>query len=321
MALPPLPARLVLAGLTGLLLLGGIAGAATVDDDSDETAPREALAPNDTTPPAPDAPVEAGLAVDEAPAGIPAAPETATTATTGTPPPAVATGPTTTTAAARPARAGAPGALVAPKPGAYAYEATSTSSGGPNTERTTTTVEAAGTEGATTIQAITLPLDFGGQRATLRNTVAWSASGAVVRRSLITIAAMGQQQLDCVWQPAFAQYEGGLAVGKAWSFDTRCTAQIQGLEVTLQQKATRRVTGTAQVAGPAGTVATWTIADDTTVIVTTGPLGSVTVRSVGTQQLAPSLGLPVRSETRVESSTSGSAPQSGTVTTKLVTLA
>ena len=141
----------------------------------------------------------------------------------------------------------------------------------------------------------------------------------MVRRSVVTAAVLGQQQLDCVWQPAFPQYAGGLAVGKAWSFTTRCAGKVQGFDVTIEQRASRRVTGTASVVGPRGAVATWTIADDTTVVVTS-PFGATSVRTVGTQQLAPSLGVPVRSESRVEATAPGSPPQRSTVATKLVTL-
>ncbi len=197
------------------------------------------------------------------------------------------------------------------------YEATTTSPSAPPTERTTTTVEAAGTEGGATIQTITIPLDLGGQQALTRNTVAWGPSGAIVRRSVITVAALGPQQLDCVWQPAFAEYAGGLAVGKSWSFATRCAGKIQGFDVTIEQRAARRVTGTATVPGPAGPVATLTIADDTTVVVTS-PLGTTSVRRVGTQQLAPSMGLPLRTESRVESRTGGAPPEQSTVSTRLV---
>jgi len=206
---------------------------------------------------------------------------------------------------------------MAPKVGTYTYDTTSTPARGTRTAPTTTKVEAAGTEGATTIQAVTVALDLGGQQAMARNTVAWGTAGAVVRRSVITFSAGGSQQIDCVWQPAFAQYAGALAVGRTWSFDTRCAAQIQGFDVTVQQRATRRVTAAAQVAGPSGAVATWTIADDTTLTVTT-PIGVATVHTVGTQSLAPSLGLPVRTEARVDSSAPGSAPEQSTLSTKLV---
>jgi hypothetical protein len=310
--------RIALAGASGLLLLGGIAGAVTVDEEPDQDGPSEALAPNETTPdPLPGLDTVAPVPFP----GASGAETTATTAAAGaTTTAAAGQAATTTTAAARGGAAAKPGALVAPKPGDYAYDATTTSPSGSRTDRTTTKVEAAGTEGATTIQAITIPLDLGGQQALTRNTVAWGSAGAVVRRSLVTITAFGQpQQIDCAWQPAFPQYAGALAVGRAWSFTTRCAAQVQGVAVTIEQRASRKVTGAAAVVGPAGSVATWTIADDTTVVVTT-PFGPASVRTVGTQQLAPSLGLPVSSTSEVEARMGASAPEKSTVTTKLVGL-
>lgn len=313
--LSSLTPRAVLAGCTGLLLLGGIAGAATVDPGSDGDKPKSASAPGDTSQPGDTAPPPA-LGGPETLPPVTAAPGRVTTATTsaarGTP----AAGATTTTT--RAGRSTAPGPLVPPKAGDYVYEATSTSPSGTKTERTTTRVEPGGTEGPATIQAVTIPLDLGGQRAVARNTVAWNG-GALVRRSIITAAALGQQQLDCVWQPAFLQYAANLAVGQSWSFDTRCSGKIQGFDITIQQRATRRVTGTAQVAGPAGAVATWTVADDTSWVLTS-PLGVATVHMVGTMALAPSIGLPVRSEARVEASSAGSPPEQSTLTTKLVAL-
>ena len=314
MAVPAAPVRLLLAGACGLLLIGGVAGAVVVDEEDSGSALTGASDPGDTT-----TTVVTGVG-GEVTAPGPVGPGGATTTVAGGRPgtSAAAPGAAATTTTVRAARAGPPGPLVAPKAGSYVYESTSTSPSGPRTGRTTTTVEAAGTEGATTLQAITIPLDLGGQQATARNTVAWGG-GATVRRSVITVAALGGQQLDCVWQPAFAQYAGGLAVGKTWSFSTRCAGKIGAIDVTIEQRATRKVTGSAPVAAPAGSVATWTIADDTTVVITS-PLGAGTVRPLGTQSLAPSLGVPVRTERRVEARMGGSPPEQSTVTTKLVTL-
>jgi hypothetical protein len=302
MAAAALPFRLALGAACGLLLLGGIAGAAIVDGATTTTA--AAGAPGGTTP------------TSAAPG-----PGAVTTATTGgaaaTTPAGAAT--TTTTARGRTGGSTAPGPMAAPKVGVYAYESTSTSASGTSTSRTTTTVEAAGTEGSATIQNVTIPLDLGGMTATARNTVAWSGAGAVVRRSLITVTSLNGAQLDCVWQPPFAQYAGGLAVGKTWTFTTSCAGKIGAFDVLIEQRATRKVTGSATVAGPAGPVPAWTIADDTTVVITS-PLGAGSARSTGTQQLAPSLGLPVSTDTRVEARQAGQPPQQSTVRTKLVAL-
>lgn len=316
----PIP-RLALAGFIGLVLVGGIAAVATVDSASDEPAE---VATNGTVPetPAegtdPSSTTLAAIPTDLAPgttAVITTAPAGGATITTT----AARRGRTTTTTASPGARPVTPGPLVAPKVGDYAYE-TTTSSGGGRTDRTPIKVEAAGTEGSDTVRAVTVPLALGSQQALTRNTVAFGPSGAVVRRSVITADLLGPQQIDCVWQPPFAQYAGGLAVGTQWSFTTRCVVKVQGFDVTVEQRATRKVTAAVSVAGPAGAVATWTIADDTTIVVTS-PFGEQTVRSVGTQQLAPSLGLPVRTEATIEARMGAGAPETTTVTTKLVTLA
>lgn len=320
MAAGALPVRLALAAACGLLLLGGIAGAAIVDEDDGKTGDSAGGIPAANELTTTEAPVAPGGVTTPTSAAAPGAMTTVTSggaaATTGAAGPG---GITTTTTRARRGRSAAPGALAAPKPGAYVYEATTTSSSGTRTDRTTTGVEAAGSEGAATIQAVTIPIDFAGMQATARNTVSWSPAGAVVRRSVITVTSLGGQQLDCAWQPPFPQYAGGLMVNKAWSYTTSCTGKIGGVDVTIEQRASRKVTGSTTVDGPAGQVATWSIADDTTVVVTS-PLGAGSIRTTGTQQLAPSLGLPIRTETKAEASQMGQPPQQTTVTTRLVTL-
>ncbi len=307
MAAPALPFRLVLAGATGLLLLGGVVAAATVDDDDDGDAPTFEAAPaarsEEATPTIAPAP-------DPAPETVPGPNGTAATATTaasGPPTTLAAAGRTTTTA--KPRAGAVPGALVAPKVGAYGYDATTTSGGGaPSTSRVTVTVEAAGSEGATTLQDISIPTDQLGQRTTIRSRVAWGPAGAVVRRS----QAMGA---DCLWQPAWPQYAGGLKVGRSWSYDTRCSVTTP-VQATIERRGTRQVTGTQSIDAAGRSVATWTIAvDETTVFTTT--LGVFSVRSVGTEQLAPSLGVPVAKD---ENLSGTGIPPGTTSTQKLATL-
>jgi len=291
MVTPALPFRLVLAGATGLLLLGGVVAAVTVDEEETDSSVGVADSPgSDGT--------SSSTSVTEPPVDLPllgsGAPPVAPGSTTD-PPAAVPPGPSstattragraTTTTAARSGAAAAPGPLVAPKPGAYGYDATSSADGtAPSTSKTTITVESAGTEGADTLQDITIPTEQLGQRTTIRSRVAWGPAGAIVRRSQ---AAGG----DCGWQPPWPQYEGGLTVGKTWSYDTRCSVTTP-VQATIERRGTRRVTGTQVVEVAGRRVATWTLAVDETTLITT-VFGPISVRSVGTEQLAPSLGVPV----------------------------
>jgi len=285
-----LPFRLVLAGATGLLLLGGVAAAVTVDEEetssargvADSPGPDETSSSTSVTEPPVDLPLIGS--------GTPVAPGTATDPPAAAPPGPSSTATTragraTTTTAARSGAAATPGPLVAPRPGAYGYDATSSADGtAPSTSKTTITVESAGTEGADTLQDITIPTEQLGQRTTIRSRVAWGPAGAIVRRSQ---AAGG----DCGWQPAWPQYEGGLKVGKAWSYDTRCSVTTP-VQATIERRGTRRVTGSQVVEVAGRRVATWTLAVDETTVITT-IFGPISVRSVGTEQLAPSLGVPV----------------------------
>ena len=310
MITPALPFRLVLAGATGLLLLGGVVAAVTVDEE--ETASSvgvvDSPGPDDTSSSTSvtESPVDLPLVGSEAPPGAPGL--------TTDPPAAVPPGPSstattragrsTTTTAARPGAAVAPGPLVAPKVGSYGYDATGSAGSSRVSSRVTVTVEAAGTEGSNTLQDITIPSDQLGQRTSIRSRVAWGPAGAIVRRSQ---AAGG----DCGWQPPWPQYEGGLAVGKAWSYDTRCTVTMP-VQATIERRGNRRVTGSQTVEVAGRRVATWTLAVDETTVVTT-IFGVITVRSIGTEQLAPSLGVPV-AKTEALSGTGVAAGSTSTLT-------
>jgi len=310
MVTPALPFRLVLAGATGLLLLGGIVAAVNVDEGnrgSDEVG-------SDMAPVASGQETSTTLApaIDVPTSLVAPAPDAVTSSTTaaaaaGT----VRTGQATTTSTAKPkSRSSAtPGPLVAPQVGAYQYDATTSSSGGaPSTSRVSITVEAAGAEGATTLQDISIPTDQLGPRTTIRSRVAWSSMGAIVRRSQ---AAGG----DCTWQPPWPQYVGDLRPGREWTYSTRCTVTTP-VQATIERRGSRRVTGSQTVDAAGGAVATWTVAvDETTTITTT--LGVFTVQSVGTERLAPSLGVPLEKT----ESLSGTGIAPGTTSTlKLVSL-
>jgi len=306
MTTPALPFRLIVAGATGLLLLGGVVAAVTVDEE--ETASSmgvvDAPGPDDTSSSTSvaESPVDLPVIVSEAPG---AAPGPTTDPLAAVPPgpsstAATRAGRTTTTTAARPGAAAAPGPLVAPKVGSYGYDST----GSAGSSRVTVTVEAAGTEGADTLQDITIPSDQLGQRTSIRSRVAWGPAGAIIRRSQ---AAGG----DCGWQPPWPQYQGGLTVGKAWSYDTRCTVTMP-VQATIERRGNRRVTGAQTVEVAGRRAATWTLAVDETTVVTT-VFGVITVRSIGTEQLAPSLGVPV-AKTEALSGTGVAAGSTSTLT-------
>lgn len=289
MVAPALAVRLAVAGACGVLLAGGIVAALTVEEDppaslgvvdgsTESSSPAQPTDPPEEAPatvptgPAPAAGGPATGPVDP----LPAAP--GTTATTRA-------GRATTSTTVRTRATAAPGPLVAPKVGSYGYDATTASGGAvPSTSRATVTVDAAGSEGVDTLQDITIPTDQLGQRTSIRSRVAWGPAGAIVRRSQ---AAGG----DCGWQPPWPQYEGDLRVGKAWSYDTRCSVTTP-VQATIERRGSRRVTGSMALDVAGRPVATWTLAvDETTVI--TSIFGVISVRSTGTEQLAPSLGLPV----------------------------
>jgi hypothetical protein len=118
-----------------------------------------------------------------------------------------------------------------------------------------------------------------------------------------------------MWQPAWPQYVSGLKVGRSWSYDTRCTVTAP-VQATIERRGSRRVTATQTVDAAGRSLPTWTIAvDETTTITTT--LGVITVRSVGTEQLAPSLGVPV---SKTEALSGTGIPPGSTSSLKLISL-
>lgn len=313
MSTPTLTFRLVLAGASGLLLLGGVAAAVTVDDggDSPRRIDTAAAAPGDesATSTAPGPLTEgssdpAAGASDPVPVPVPAPTSDAAMPTTARAPRA-----TTTTRSRSAATSSAPGPLMAPKAGSYGYDATTRADGAAaTTSKATVTVEAAGTAGADTLQDVTIPTGGLGQGTTIRSRVAWGPAGAIVSRS----QASGG---DCMWQPTWPQYVGDLKIGRAWSYDTSCSV-TSPIQATIQRRGNRRVTGIQSIDVAGRRLATWTIEVDETTVITTA-LGVISVRSVGTEQLAPSLGLPV---TKTEALSGTGIPPGSAATLKLVSL-
>ncbi len=311
MSTPTLTFRLVLAGASGLLLLGGVAAAVTVDDDGG--SPRRidtaaASAPGDesatSTAPGPltDGPATTVVGAPD-PVPVPAPTSDAASPTTTARAPRA----TTTTRSRSTATSSTPGPLMAPKAGSYGYDATTGADGAAaTTSKATVIVEAAGTAGADTLQDITIPTGGLGQGTTIRSRVAWGPAGAIVSRS----QASGG---DCMWKPTWPQYAGNLKIGQAWSYDTSCSV-TSPIQATIQRRGNRRVTGTQSIDVAGRRLATWTIDVDETTVITTA-LGVISVRSVGTEQLAPSLGLPV---TKTEALSGTGIPPGSTSTLKLV---
>lgn len=312
MAMAALPLRLAVAGATGLLLLGGVAAAATIDNDSPAAGPAGPAGPGGTLDPstttAGNAPTDTKTITTALGPVTTTSPGPVTTSAGGTTSTTGAAPVTTTPRSSTTTRNGGPGQLVAAKPGVFGYDNTTGSDGAvPTTNRVSYTVEAAGTEAGVTLQDLTIPTEQFGQRVNIRNRVAIGPAGLVIRVS----QADGY---SCNWQPPWAQYVGGLKVGLAWSYASQClvTVPIQG---TVDRRGTRKVTGTHMLDAPGGKVATWTIDFDETTVITTG-LGIFSVRSVGTEELAPSLGVLI---SKVEALSGTGVPTGSTSTLKLVT--
>jgi len=103
-----------------------------------------------------------------------------------------------------------------------------------------------------------------------------------------------------VWKPPWARYVADLAVGRSWSYDTHLMGWMPpasghnapGTTFDMHLKGTRRVTGTQVVAVAGQPVPIWTIEIDETLVMPLVGL-TTTLRTVATEQLAPSIGVPV----------------------------
>jgi hypothetical protein len=282
--------RLALPTWIGLQTIVGLVGAATVEPDRDP--PEHAvLRPASVLDPA------------AAAGSVTAAPPT-TPASTAPPPP-------------EPAAPAGPGQSAPPAPGLYRYRQTTTGTDGKakESERTTTATRV-GQDGDDLVERVTAPFTTGSGESSAVALVGWGPKGVTAREWVVRLYG---GSFTCDWQPDYQQYPAQLAAGASWSFETTCTGKVQGgqldgMDATMRQKGTRKVTGTKteQVGGRG--VETWTVTGVLDLELAAAGLGGIT-RTEGTEQYAPSLGLPTSSDTTVTVDSFGQKRATKTVST------
>jgi hypothetical protein len=282
--------RLVLPAWTGLLVIGGAGGVLTVDRASTAGSAKPARPTTTgatTTVPAPNETVST----------------TALATTAAPPPPGPAAAETTPPAA-----------------GSYSYRETSTGPDGKPGERDrTTTTTRVGQDGDALVQHVTVSVSTGSGEATARATVRWGPQGVITTEWVVRLYG---GSFTCDWQTDVVQYPAHLAVGVAWVVNSTCAGKVQGgqldgTDAAMRMKGTRKVTGTVVEQSPRP-VGTWTVAAVSDLELTAAGLGAVT-HTDGTEQYAPSLGVPTSSQATVTVDSFGQKRTSKT-TSLLVTL-
>lgn len=266
-----------MAGVAGLVVLGGAGTALLGGQRAGIQGAGSAARPE----------VPSTTAPTLAPAPTPslAAPETtSTTAAPTTAPPTTA--PATTVPVLQ------PGPLTAPKVGAYVYDVISGGVTRKGDANSTIEVRSLPHEGATAVRTVQVPPYLTPEQGTVVSTVAWGQAGATERAS--NMVPRG------VWQAPWLRYVKDLAVGRSWSYDTHLRGTMEpfpgdpgpGITFDFHLRGRRQVTGTQTVTVAGRQVPTWTIEIDETLVM---PLVGVTrtLRTNATEQLAPSIGLPV----------------------------
>jgi hypothetical protein len=276
MAVRSTAARLAMVGVAGLVVLGG-AGTVLLGGERAGIQMAGSVARAEVT---------STSALGLWPARRPPQPAPLTTATTTAP----TTAPTTSAAPVTTAPVPQPGPLTAPKAGAYVYDTTQGGVTWKGNAGSTVNVSALPNERATVMRHIRFPPLS--EHGTVDSIVAWGPAGATERASNIVPGG--------VWKPPWERYVAELSVGRWWTYDTHLVGWMQpppgdkgpGTTFDFHLKGTRRVTGTQIVTVSGQPMATWTIEIDETLVM---PLVNFTrtLRTVATEQLAPSIGLPV----------------------------
>lgn len=280
-----------LAAVAGIVLALGLIGVVTVDEDPDtldatgSTTTSTVAGPGATLAPVPGAPVEPGAP----PPGAPSAP--------GAPPPA----PSTTAAAPATEK---PAEATPTRPGLYRYKTTvdgkesraelrvTEEAGGPGGERRFLHRETA--DGDTTEMSI-----------------AWRNNG-IFERSRTFPGGDGQSGTTCDWEPDVMLAPRPLRLESAWTWDSRCSSQVQGQQADFHFTGQARVTEAVRANVGGRQVTAWRI-QTTAKIEITGSFQNqpfkVVVDIVSDDQFAPQQGILVRSDFTTKTTGPGTNPR------------
>lgn len=299
----PLAWRAV-AGATAALLLLGVIGVVTVDDDTDTV---DAVAGTTTTLVG-DAPIDPGLGSPVTGAPVPPGGDPAAPPATAAPGPAPAPG-----AGATPPATSQPGPLTPPKTGLYRYklvedgeekrsELRITADGGSASEpqfKYRETADGNSTESVT----------------------AWRSNG-VFEASRDFPSSQGQSS-RCDWEPDVLLAPKPLGANSAWSWDSRCRAAVEGQEADFHYTGNSKVVGTARASAGGQGVDTWRVETKGRIEITGNAGGRpfvVVIDISSVDLLSSDRGVIVRSETETKITPPGGGTQTSNAVRELQNL-
>ncbi|HUR49964.1 MAG TPA: hypothetical protein VMY88_10635 [Acidimicrobiales bacterium] len=279
-----------IAAATAVLLALGLIGVVTVNDSVDtldatgSTTTTTASGPGATLAPVPGAPVQPGSPAPTAP-GAPAATQP---------------GPTTTAA---PPATDKPAEATPTRPGLYRYK--NTVDGKESRSELRVTQEAGGPAGE---QRLLHRKTSDGN--TTEASIAWRANG-VFERSRTFPGGEGEAGAPCDWEPDVLLAPRPLRLESTWSWDSRCSSQVQGQQADFHFTGQARVTEAVRASVGGRAVTAWRIQSTAKIEITGNYQGqpfTVVVDITSDDQFAPQQGILVRSDSTTKATGPGSPP-------------
>ena len=277
----------ILAGVIAVLLLAGVIGVATVDDDSETLTASGATT---TT-------LSEGDAGDDGEAGADLGAEpTETTAAAPDGVPATTVAPSATTAPARATTTAAPaakepGPAQPPKVGLYRYRTVENG----ETKQAESRVE----RDPEQVPGETRILDKFKEEAgssELTNAMAWRADGVYLRKTTFPSPA-GGAPITCDWEPDVLQAKLPIKAGQEWTFDSSCKADFAGNEATFHMTGKSKVVGARRVTVAGQALDTWLFDETLRLEINTTYNGQpirIVSDTVATAYVSPPHGLQVK---------------------------
>jgi len=283
-----------LAAAAGVLLAVGLIGVVTVNDRPEtleaggSTTTTTAFGPGETLAPVPGGPPQTGgpatTKPGAAPAPAPTQPGPATTAA----PPATET----------------PGEATPTRPGLYRYKNTVDG----KESRSELRVSAEGGAPAGEQRLLHRKTADGN---TTESSVAWRSNG-IFERSRTFPGGGGDTGAPCDWEPDVLLAPRPLRAESAWSWDSRCSSQVQGQQADFHFTGQARVTEAVRATVGGRQVSAWRIQSTAKIEITGSYQGrpfTVVVDITSDDQFAPQQGIVVRSDSTSKVSGMGGAPQ------------
>jgi len=281
-----------IAAAAGVLLALGLIGVVTVNDEAADTL--DATGSTTTTV------AGTGATLAPVPGGPPQPGGPATTAPGSAPAP-TQPGPATTAA---PPATESPGEATPTRPGLYRYKNTEDGKESRSELRVST-------EGGAPAGEQRLLQRKTADGSTPAASVAWRSNG-IFERSRTFPGGAGEQGAPCDWEPDVLLAPRPLRADSTWSWDSRCSSQVQGQQADFHFTGQARVTEAVRATVGGRQVSAWRIQTTAKIEITGSYQGqpfTVVVDITRDDQFAPEQGIVVRSDSTSKVTGMGGAPQ------------